>query len=131
MRFLTLFIAFAGCSPSSGTPTPDASGDLTSGPKRVFVTSSTFKGDLRTAGGGSDGLDGGDRLCNMAAASGKLGATFTAWLSSSSTDALSRIAGSGPWQRTDGSPAFADRSALAASPAVNVDKDENGALSSR
>ena len=37
-------------------------------PRTVFVTSeTTTNGDLKTAGGGADGLEGGDNLCQAAA----------------------------------------------------------------
>lgn len=34
---------------------------------KVYVTTTTFSSDLRTEGGGTDGLDGADKLCNLTA----------------------------------------------------------------
>ena len=55
--------------------------------KTLFVTSSTYNGDLMTAGGSSDGPDGADKLCMQhaeAAGSKVKGKIFKAWLSSGS-----------------------------------------------
>jgi cysteine-rich repeat protein len=42
-------------------------------PKRVFVTSKWWNGDLKSAGAASSGLEGADRLCNSAAEAASLG----------------------------------------------------------
>ena len=34
---------------------------------KIYVTTTTFTSDLRTAGGGTDGLDGADKICNFTA----------------------------------------------------------------
>jgi hypothetical protein len=65
--------------------------------KRVFVTFNVYTGDLKTQGGGTDGLDGADKLCALAAASVNLGGQWKAWLSTSSVNAIDRIAEVGPW----------------------------------
>ena len=57
----------------------------TVGPKRVFVTSQTYDGNL-------GGLIGADSKCQVLAESVNLGSTFKAWLSDSSTSAASRFA---------------------------------------
>ena len=61
----------------------------------VFATSGTFNGDLRSAGHGSNGLNGADNLCQQAADSdgsivppGK----YVAWLSTSTESARDRLA---------------------------------------
>ena len=59
--------------------------------KRVFVTSGKFTGDFATQGGASDGLSGGDAVCNMAAQTAGLTGTWVAWLSTSETNAASRV----------------------------------------
>lgn len=56
----------------------------TVGPKRVFVTSQTYTGDL-------GGLIGADSKCQVLAESANLGSTFKAWLSDSTTSAASRL----------------------------------------
>ncbi len=72
-------------------------GDLPATKIRMFVTSETFRGDLKTAGGGTDGLDGADKLC-QAAATGEFsqianasGSTWKALLSTSTVNAIDRL----------------------------------------
>jgi hypothetical protein len=95
--------------------------------KRVFVASAPHTGDLRTAGGGRDGLDGADRLCAAAAEAGGLGGEWVAWLSTSAVDAIDRITGDGPWYLVDSTTrVFATKAAIAAGPEVPIDLDEHG-----
>lgn len=54
-------------------------------PSRVFVTSTTYTGSA------FEGLSGADSICNQRAAAGSLGGTYTAWLSTSTTDAADRV----------------------------------------
>ena len=54
-------------------------------PSRVFVTSTTYMG------GAFGGLSGADSICNQRASAGSLGGTYTAWLSTSTTDAADRV----------------------------------------
>jgi hypothetical protein len=61
----------------------------------VFATSETFNGDLKTAGRGSNGLNGADRLCQEAAgSSGSIvpSGEYVAWLSTSTRNAKDRLA---------------------------------------
>ncbi len=44
----------------------------------------------------------GDAICQARAAAAGLSGTFKAWLSDSTTDAISRITSNGPWVRLDG-----------------------------
>ena len=60
--------------------------------KRVFVTSSEGTGQFSSWSETSqDGLAGGDEICQAHADAASLGGTWTAWLSTSSTDAKDRI----------------------------------------
>lgn len=60
--------------------------------KRVFVTSTTYNGNL-------GGLSGADAKCEERAHSANLGGTWKAWLSDSKTSAASRLThSSGPYQ---------------------------------
>jgi hypothetical protein len=43
-----------------------------SNPKYIFVTNQTYPGDLKTAGGGTDGYDGANKLCQAAANAGSV-----------------------------------------------------------
>lgn len=65
--------------------------------KKVFVTSTTYDGNL-------GGLSGADAKCQAQAEIAGLAhsANFKAWLSDGSTDAISRLTGTGPWVRLDG-----------------------------
>ncbi len=74
--------------------------DFTPTPNRVFVTSTTTDGAF-------GGLAGGDAICAARASAAGLTGTFIAYLSSSTTDAPSRLSTSRGWVRTDGAP-FAD-----------------------
>lgn len=75
-------------------------------PRYVFVTSSLHDGDLKTAGGGADGLDGADLICQGLADSVNAivpVGTYKAWLSTDAVDAKDRIdITSGPYFRSDG-----------------------------
>ena len=60
----------------------------------VFVTSGTFNGDLKTAGNGSTGLNGADKLCQEAVDSdGSIvpSGEYIAWLSTSTMNAKNRL----------------------------------------
>ncbi|MEM6292845.1 MAG: hypothetical protein AAGA54_16340 [Myxococcota bacterium] len=67
----------------------------------VFVTSSSIPADF-------GGLEQADEICRQHARDAGLEGTFVAWLSTSTTDALSRLQGARGWVRTDGRP-FADQ----------------------
>lgn len=90
------------------TPTPLATPTPTPTPippptfKRVFITSFSFGGDLKSAGGALNGLSGADNLCINRATSANLGGTWKAWLSSKTISASSRLNQVGPWRLVDG-----------------------------
>jgi len=63
---------------------------------RVFVTSAGYDGDLAGQSGTTDGLAGGDALCNLHASAAGLGGIWKAWLSGDEEDAVDRIADVGP-----------------------------------
>jgi hypothetical protein len=98
------------------------------GAKRVFVTKVTTKGDLKTEGRGSSGLDGGDKLCQAAADAATLGGKYKAWLSSSSENAIDRIADVGPWYLVDRCTlVFPNRAAIIAEgPRTNINLTAGG-----
>lgn len=75
--------------------------------KKVFVTSATYNGNL-------GGLAGADAKCQTAASSAGLAnaANFKAWLSDSTTDAVSRLTSDGPWVRLDGVPVAGSKADL-------------------
>src|SRR5690606_40551827 len=59
----------------------------------VFITSNFYDGDLKTAGAGTTGLDGADKLCQLHADAASLAGTYRAWLSASTVDAIDRKIG--------------------------------------
>ena len=64
-----------------GDPSSDDCSDKCELPRRVFVTSTLFKGDLAPAIGNNKGLDLADAHCLELAVNAKLGGFFRAWLS--------------------------------------------------
>lgn len=90
------------------------------GAKRVFVTRTTYTGELGE-------LAGADALCQNAATAANLGGVWHAWLSDFTHDAISRITGSGPWYDLDGRMVFANRAGLATAPLVGINVQESGA----
>lgn len=92
-------------SPSTSgpiSPTPSPSSTPTSSPTpsasvtRVFVTSTTYNGNL-------GGLAGADAKCQARASAANLGGIWKAWLSDSVTSAASRLNHSNnPYKRLDG-----------------------------
>lgn len=91
-----------------------------SGPKRVFVTSSNFQGDL-------GGLAGADAKCNAAASAAQLGGTFVAWLSTATVNAKDRVTSNGPWHRVDKTTVvFTNKANLTTTPVVAISTNENG-----
>jgi hypothetical protein len=111
-------------SPDLATP----AGDLSAARKRVFVTSGTWLGDLKTHGGGTDGLDGGNKLCQAAATTAGLGGTWVAWLSDSTHNAVDRVTDVGPWYRMDGMMVFANKAGLTGHPMVAINRTENNTV---
>jgi hypothetical protein len=93
--------AGSGCS-GVGTCTVNTSSSVIvvatfEAPNYVFVTSTTVAQPF-------GGLAGADERCNDFAALGELPGTYVAYLSTSATDPLTRLAGSRGWIRTDGKP---------------------------
>lgn len=101
---------------------------LPAGAKLVFVTRTTYSGDL-------GGLTGADGLCAAAASAASLGGTWRAWLSTTvgtPVNAFDRIQGDGPWYLvgTDTAgrriKAFTNKASLRAAPLVPIDRTELG-----
>ncbi|MDP3235534.1 MAG: DUF1554 domain-containing protein [Myxococcales bacterium] len=105
------------------------------GAKVVFVTRTTFKGNL-------GGLVGADRLCEGAAGAGSLPGRFKAWLSTNEWDSTRRVAvyvhaadrfvSNGPWylpgvnERGRRMQVFTSRAALRSAPLIPIDRTELG-----
>lgn len=69
--------------------------------RRVFLTSTQYNGDLKSAGSNvglgsaTSGLDGADKICQSRANAAKLGGDWKAWLSDSNNSVSNRISHSG------------------------------------
>ncbi len=87
--------------------------------KRVFVTRTTYTGVL-------GGLNAADAHCQNAATAVSLGGDWKAWLSNFENPAIDRITGTGPWYNLEDELVFANRAALATSPLIGIDIQENG-----
>jgi hypothetical protein len=75
-------------------------------PKRVFITSTTYTGDL-------GGLAGADAKCQERANAGALGGHYKAWLSDSTTQAKARLTHARvPYVLVDGAPVAKDWAGL-------------------
>ena len=112
--------------PPDGMIVPDA--PLPPSGLRVFVSSLRYSADLRSAGGQATGLASADYICQNLADAAQIGGTWRAWLSTSTVNAIDRIAGNGPWYRMDGALAFPNRARLGTTPLVPIMVDEMGGL---
>lgn len=121
---LASFILVVGCRKQLTTITSPAIPIATmtpTPPKRVFVTSQNYSGNL-------GGLSGADSKCSSLASAAGLGIKWKAWLSDSNTDAKDRIVGLGPWYFVDGKTlVFSSKGEL---PLVPLNHDELGNLRS-
>ncbi|MDB5212729.1 MAG: hypothetical protein JWO86_656 [Myxococcaceae bacterium] len=109
-------------SPPNDAATSDAGADgATTARRRIFATAGLFRG------GEFGGLAGADKLCAQAAKRQSLPGRYVAWLSDSTTSAITRIVSNGPWYRVDDTIAvFETRAQLAQGPVASVLLDENG-----
>lgn len=125
-------LAFLGCATSTtgGAPAGDGGTGSTQETEAfndlvVFTTKASFAGDL-------GGIAGADEKCNTYATAAGLSGTFQAWLSDSSTDAISRVPEGGPWRVLDkktgkqAAVAFANRDAWTGYPEVPLVNTEFG-----
>ena len=103
-----------------GPPNGEGGGDAPA-PMRVFVTKSSFTGDLQTAARRYSGLEAADALCQLAADGATIGGHWAAWLSDKNMDAIDRIDNDGPWINIPrpsytSSKIFLDRAGIGAGP---------------
>jgi hypothetical protein len=99
-------------------------------PHYAFETSTTYDGNLATAGSAPNGLLGGDMLCQSVATAAGLSGTFKAWLSNSTTNAIDRLIDVGGWYTPGAFPyaIFANKAQLATGPSSSfTDEHGNGA----
>jgi len=121
----------AGGGSGGGGGSATGGGGGSTGPKRVFVTSTSYSGNLQSAGGGNSGTAGGDALCNLAAQAAGVSGQYTAWLSSDSMRAFDRITGSGPWILMGTTTVlFNNKASLATQPLAAINRNERGQIES-
>jgi hypothetical protein len=80
---------------AGGAVAGGAAGGSSTAPKRAFVTSRTWAGNLR--GSAASGVLGADAKCQTAAMTAGLSGTFKALVSTDTVDAIDRMADVGPW----------------------------------
>jgi hypothetical protein len=98
--------------------------------KRVFVTSTTHTGNLRTAAVAS-GVAGADAICKTRALAAGLSGAFVAWLSSSTQNGFDRISDVGPWYQVQSAGTlnlltFTNKAMLRSLPTNVIAVDETG-----
>jgi hypothetical protein len=84
--------------------------------RTAFIAQERGTGNLSTwtNAASASGLAAGDQVCQNEAATGNLpnAASFKAWLSGSSVNAIDRFQNDGPWVRVDGLPVTASKTEL-------------------
>jgi hypothetical protein len=124
--------SFGACSCTSGATADggvgSSGGDMAALPagKIVFLTSTSYSGDLRAAGRADNGLTGANNVCATAAAAAGMGGAWRAWLSDSTHDAIDLIADVGPWYLRDGTKIFNNKANLQTTALSAIARDENG-----
>ncbi len=110
----------------------DACSDTCVLPRRIFVTSAAYKGDLKPALGAATGLALGDAHCQALAEAAALPGTFLAWLSDADDSPATRFdtAFTGAYQQVDGTVIASDGWAdlVDGTLAHPIDLDEHGEL---
>ena len=112
-----------GSVTGGGGGTTGGGGGSAVGPMRLFITSVTMPPSF-------GGLAQADALCNTAAQAANRGGAWKAWLSDSTTSAISRMADVGPWaqERPDGglTLTFNNRANFSTTPLAPIVLDEQG-----
>jgi hypothetical protein len=94
--------------------------------KRLFISSQSYSGNLKLNGQGATGVGGADNLCNGLAMGQRLGGTWKAWISDSTTNAIDRIADVGPWYLLNGTKVFNNKAGLSGNALATIDINEAG-----
>jgi hypothetical protein len=95
-------VMLAGCFIKPGPPGIDVDAPGSDAPP--LIGNIAFASSMSVEPGLLGGISGGDALCQMLADQQHLPGTYVAWLSSSSSNAIDRLAGSQGWVRRDGQP---------------------------
>ncbi len=115
-----------GNDAAGDAPVIDAA-DAASTRKRVFVTSTTYKGNDLSTLGGVTGARGADVLCGKVAVAAGLIGRFDAWISDMDANAAARLADPGPFYDVTRRTLVFDKNPALGPPLVAI-PDENGAL---
>jgi hypothetical protein len=92
------------------------------GHKRIFHYPNGALGQIRDARDPRPAVEVADARCMTGASQRRLAGTWRAWLSSSTVDAIDRIADVGPWYRLDGkTKLFESKAQLRAGPLAPID----------
>lgn len=102
---------------SDGSPETD--GGNPPGSKRIFITATGYSGNLA-------GSAGADTICTAASDAVGLGGRWTAWISTASSDAFSRVQEVGPWYLLDGTMVFTNKANFRTMPLAPINVDEHG-----
>ena len=111
----------------------DACNNSCTAPRRVFVTSAAYKGDLKPAVGDALGLALGDAHCQERADAAGLAGSFLAWLSDARMSPATRFdtGFAGSYQRVDGTvvaaTGWADLTDATLAHAIDLDEQGNAA----
>ena len=105
----------------------DADADAAATRKRVFVTSTTYKGTDLSPLGGAPGALGADVLCAKAASAAGLTGRFDAWISDMSVNAATRLPDPGPFYDVGRRTLLFDKNPALGPPLAAI-PDENGVL---
>lgn len=112
---------------------PADAGPVDAGPtgaRRIFVTAAEHNANfLSIFPAAANGLDAADMYCQLTAEGAGVTGTWRAWLSSPTSNAIDRIAGTGPWVNMVGDTVFMNRAALTVSaPMHSMRYTELGAI---
>jgi hypothetical protein len=119
-----------GAGGAATTNIPDAgTGIVSTGMRRVFVSSSAYNGNLKATAGTADGVTGGDKLCQGLADAMMLGGAWMSLLASDGSDGADRFMAPGPWVLLNGTMAFPNKAALTSTSAdVAININEQGQM---
>lgn len=129
--FVLGFACALGCSSTTSGTGTGTSGGVDGGDPGVTYNDLVVFTTKASSGGDLGGLAGADQKCTTYANAAGLKGKFRAWLSDTSTDAISRVPEGGPWRTLDKSGkqaavAFADHDAWLGYPEVAIQNTEFG-----
>lgn len=121
-----------GADASNDGPTEDGDagdggGSATKVKKVVFISKATTRGDMTFEGRHPSGTRiSADQQCTTEANVSGVQGAFVAWLSTTASPAVSRLADNASWSLVTGGIVFASKAAIAAGPVGFIDRDATG-----